>query len=42
MTGLAAMAKTGARIIIDDVFLSGGASQEPTRRALQDLEVLWV
>ena len=31
MTGVAAMARVGARIIIDDVFLGGGASQERTR-----------
>ncbi|MDT0263689.1 hypothetical protein RM423_20145 [Jatrophihabitans sp. DSM 44399] len=32
----------GARIIIDDVFLSGAASQERTRMHLVGLEVLWV
>jgi chloramphenicol 3-O phosphotransferase len=42
MTGVAAMAKAGARIIIDDVFLSGAASQERTRTHLAGLEVLWV
>jgi len=43
MTGVAAMAKAGARIIIDDVFpLSGSASQERTRAQLSGLEVLWV
>lgn len=42
MTGVAAMAKAGARIIIDDVFLSGSASQERTRAHLAGLEVLWV
>ncbi len=36
------MAKAGARIIIDDVFLSGAASQERTRTHLAGLEVLWV
>jgi chloramphenicol 3-O phosphotransferase len=40
--GVAAMAKAGARIIIDDVFLSGAASQQRTRTHLQGLEVLWV
>jgi len=42
MAGLAAMARAGARIIIDDVFLGGAASQERSRRALHGLEVLWV
>jgi len=31
MTGVAAMARAGAQIIIDDVFLSGAASQQRTR-----------
>jgi chloramphenicol 3-O phosphotransferase len=42
MTGIAAMAKAGARVIIDDVFLSGTASQERTRKHLESLDVLWV
>jgi chloramphenicol 3-O phosphotransferase len=42
MTGIAAMARAGMRIIIDDVFLSGAASQERTREHLAGLEVLWV
>lgn len=42
MTGVAAMARAGARIILDDVFLSGGASQERIRQHLAGLEVLWV
>ncbi|GAB3607082.1 hypothetical protein GCM10027413_24910 [Conyzicola nivalis] len=40
--GLATMARNGARIIIDDVFLSGSASQDRTRRLLDGLDVLWV
>jgi len=40
--GVAAMARAGARIIIDDVFLSGAASQEHTRTHLAGLKVLWV
>jgi chloramphenicol 3-O phosphotransferase len=39
--GIAAMARAGARIIIDDVFLGGGESQERLRGHLQGLEVLW-
>jgi chloramphenicol 3-O phosphotransferase len=42
MTGVAAMAGAGARVIIDDVFLGGAASQERTRSHLTDLRVLWV
>lgn len=42
MAGLAAMARAGARIIFDDVFLSGVASQDRTRAHLEGLEVLWV
>ncbi|MEU6625773.1 chloramphenicol phosphotransferase CPT [Streptomyces litmocidini] len=40
--GLAAMARAGARIIVDDVFLGGAASQQRWREALGDLPVLWV
>ena len=42
MTGVAAMTQAGARIIIDDVFLGGAASQQRTRGYLAGLEVLWV
>ncbi|UQI49362.1 chloramphenicol phosphotransferase CPT [Streptomyces sp. HU2014] len=40
--GIAAMARAGARVIIDDVFLGGAASQERWRKALGGLDVLWV
>ncbi|MGW3008420.1 chloramphenicol phosphotransferase CPT [Streptomyces sp. NPDC001219] len=40
--GIAAMARAGARVIIDDVFLGGAASQQRWRKALGDLTVLWV
>lgn len=40
--GVAAMARAGAYVIIDDVFLGGGASQERLRRHLAGLSVLWV
>ncbi|MFF8838142.1 chloramphenicol phosphotransferase CPT [Streptomyces sp. NPDC015130] len=40
--GVAAMARAGARIIIDDVFLSGGTDQERLRGHLESLNVLWV
>jgi chloramphenicol 3-O phosphotransferase len=41
-TGMAAMARAGARIIIDEVFLGGAGSQQRLRQALGPLEVLWV
>ncbi|MFD3532472.1 chloramphenicol phosphotransferase CPT [Streptomyces sp. NPDC058664] len=40
--GVVTMARAGARIIIDDVFLGGAASQSRWRDALGDLPVLWV
>jgi chloramphenicol 3-O phosphotransferase len=40
--GLAAMARAGTGLIIDEVFLGGGASQARLRTALQGLAVLWV
>ncbi len=42
MTGVAAMARAGANVIIDDVFLGGAASQERMRSHLEGLNVLWV
>ena len=42
MAGVAAMAKAGAGVIFDDVFLGGVASQERIRAHLEGLEVLWV
>jgi chloramphenicol 3-O phosphotransferase len=42
MSGIATMARAGARIIIDDVFLGGAASQQRWREALTGLAVLWV
>ncbi|WP_354637792.1 chloramphenicol phosphotransferase CPT [Kitasatospora camelliae] len=40
--GVAAMARAGARVIVDEVFLGGAASQQRWRRALDGLPVLWV
>lgn len=40
--GIVAMARAGAGVIVDDVFLGGAASQERWRKALGDLPVLWV
>jgi chloramphenicol 3-O phosphotransferase len=42
MTGVAAMARAGARVIIDDVFLGGATSQDRMRAHLEGLAVLWV
>ena len=36
------MARAGAPIIVDEVFLGGAASQERWRKALADVGVLWV
>ncbi|MEU7747662.1 chloramphenicol phosphotransferase CPT [Nonomuraea sp. NPDC049158] len=40
--GVAAMARAGARVIVDEVFLGGAASQQRWRKALDGLRVLWV
>jgi chloramphenicol 3-O phosphotransferase len=40
--GIAAMARAGARIIVDDVFLAGATSQRRWQQALDGLRVLWV
>ncbi|RAG80507.1 chloramphenicol phosphotransferase CPT [Streptacidiphilus pinicola] len=42
IAGVAAMVRAGARVVIDDVFLGGAASQERWRQALAGLDVLWV
>ncbi|MEJ7838303.1 MAG: chloramphenicol phosphotransferase CPT [Thermomicrobiales bacterium] len=42
MAGIATMARAGARIILDDVFLGGAESQARVRGYLDGLEVLWV
>lgn len=40
--GIAAMARAGANVVVDDVFLSGPASQQRWQQALVGLQVLWV
>ena len=40
--GVAAMARAGARIIVDEAFLGGAASQRRWQNALDALRVLWV
>ena len=42
MQGVAATARAGGRLIIDDVFLGGASSQQRWRQAVDGLEVLWV
>ncbi|ANN19051.1 chloramphenicol phosphotransferase [Amycolatopsis orientalis] len=42
MAGVAAMVRSGARVIIDDAFLGGAESQRRWRDALKGLAVLWV
>ncbi len=39
--GLAVMASHGARLILDEVFLAGGAGQQRLRALLGGLDVLW-
>lgn len=40
--GLAAIARSGTGVIVDDVFLDGGQSQDQLRAAVEGLGVLWV
>jgi chloramphenicol 3-O phosphotransferase len=40
--GVAAMARAGARVIVDEAFLGGTASQQRRQRALGTLQALWV
>lgn len=42
IAGVAAMAREGARVIVDEVFLGGAGSQRRWREALGELRVLWV
>lgn len=42
MAGVAAMVRAGARVIVDDVLLSGAASRRRWEDALDGLDVLWV
>jgi chloramphenicol 3-O phosphotransferase len=40
--GVAAMARAGARVILDEVFLGGADSQQRWQKALGEFRVLWV
>jgi chloramphenicol 3-O phosphotransferase len=42
MEGVAAMACTGARVIVDEIFLGGMVSQQRWQKVLGGLDVLWV
>lgn len=42
MEGVVAMARAGAKVIVDDVFLGGASSQQRWQKALSELDVLWV
>ena len=42
IAGIAAMARAGARVIVDEVFLGQAESQRRWRDALDGLDVLWV
>ncbi|WP_316529387.1 chloramphenicol phosphotransferase CPT [Kitasatospora brasiliensis] len=42
MAGISAMARAGARVIMDEVFLGGPDSQQRWQRALEGIGVLWV
>ena len=42
MNGVVAMAQAGARVIIDDVFLGGAASQQRWQMVLGEVAALWV
>jgi chloramphenicol 3-O phosphotransferase len=42
IAGIAAMAHAGARVIVDEVFLGGAASQQRWKNAFGTLQVLWV
>lgn len=41
-TGLGGMARAGAHLILDEVFLSGAAGQERLRTAFSGVELMWV
>jgi chloramphenicol 3-O phosphotransferase len=42
MDGVAAMARAGGRVIVDEIFLGGALSQQRWQKALAGLDVLWV
>lgn len=42
IAGVAAMARAGARVLVDEVFLGGAYSQQRWQQALGETPVLWV
>jgi chloramphenicol 3-O phosphotransferase len=42
MDGIAAIARAGGRVIVDEIFLGGATSQQRWQKALAGLDVLWV
>jgi len=42
IAGVAAMARAGARVVVDEVFLGGAYSQQRWQKVLAGLQVLWV
>ncbi|MFF9144789.1 chloramphenicol phosphotransferase CPT [Streptomyces sp. NPDC014861] len=40
--GIATMARAGARVVVDDVFLGGAESQKRWRKAAEGVDVLWI
>lgn len=42
MDGIATMARTGARVIVDDVFVSGPDARNRWQAALDGLSVVWI
>ncbi|MFI5746582.1 chloramphenicol phosphotransferase CPT [Streptomyces sp. NPDC051644] len=40
--GVATMARAGARVVVDEIFLGGAASQQRWQKALGGVRVLWV
>ncbi|WP_344444183.1 chloramphenicol phosphotransferase CPT [Kitasatospora nipponensis] len=42
IAGVAAMARAGAQVVVDEVFLGGADSQQRWERGLAGLRVLWV
>ena len=42
MSGIVQICRSGARVIVDDVFLGGASSQQRWRDVIGDVETLWV
>jgi chloramphenicol 3-O phosphotransferase len=42
LSGIASMVRAGARVIYDDIFLSGATSQQRLRERLAAIDMLWI